>query len=417
MDGGKDPAALDAPSSAHSPPDARPGAAPEAGAELVRIQEHFGVVTRLMVGALLVTDRAGIIRMVNPATVRLLGYGEEELLGRPVEVLFPGIGEVVARALDGQPVERTELEAVTRGGERAPVAVAASPSRRSTGEVVGAVLVGTDLREVRRLAREAERAEAERARAAEVGQALEELKQLQDRLIHAEKMASLDRLSAGVAHEINNPLGGILAYAWLLSERLPAEDERSHKYLRVIIREATRCRDIVRGLLDFARVSKGEPGLHDVNVIVKDALALLSQQSLFHDVEVRCALADDLPKVRVDRNHLQQAFFNVIYNAAQAMAPQGGGRLDIETVWNPARDRVSVRFADTGPGIPEEHLGQIFEPFFTTKDIGEGTGLGLAVVRGIIAQHGGTVRVDSTPGEGAVFTIYLPCVVDLPATP
>jgi signal transduction histidine kinase len=114
-----------------------------------------------------------------------------------------------------------------------------------------------------------------------------------------------------------------------------------------------------------------------------------------------------VPRVRVDRNHLQQAFFNIIYNAAQAMTP-AGGRLDIETSWHAARDRVSVRFADSGPGIPEDHLGKIFEPFFTTKDVGEGTGLGLAVVRGIVAQYGGTVRVDSAPGKGAVFTIFLP---------
>ena len=387
----------------------------ETSSQVLRIREHFRVVTRLMAGALLVTDRYGVIQMVNPATSKLLGYEEDELVGRPVEVLFPrreepdappNIGAVIGRALDGRPVERTELEAQTRTGERVPMAVQASPSRSSDGLVVGAVLVGTDLREVRRLLGDAARAEEDRARAAEVGQAYEELKELQERLIHAEKMASLDRLSAGVAHEINNPLGGILAYAHLLKEMLP-ESDRCHGYVDIIIREAARCRDIVRGLLDFARVSKGEPQTVDVNDILPDALALLSQQSLFHDIRTEIRPGADLPKVRVDRNHMQQAFFNIIYNAAQAMAATGG-QLLIETSWDASRDRVCIRFSDTGPGIAEDALGKIFEPFFTTKDVGEGTGLGLAVVRGIVAQHGGTVRVQSESGQGATFTIFLP---------
>ncbi len=389
--------------------------------ELRRLGHHFEVVTGLMAGALLVTDTSGVVRKVNPATLKMLGYDEDELVGRPVAVLFPesegrrettGVGVLQALARREGVVQRRELEAVTKEGERVPVAVSASPTRGSDGEILGTVLVGTDLREVRRLLEDAEAAERERARSEELGQAYEELQKRQERLIQTEKMASLDRLSAGVAHEINNPLGGIVAYAHLLKEMLP-DDGPENSYVDVIIREATRCRDIVRGLLDFARVSRGTAEPHDVNEVIADALSLVSGQSLFLNIDTVVRYAPELPTVRVDRNHLQQAFFNIIYNAAQAMSDEGG-RLDVETSQAEDGDGrwVRVRFSDTGPGIPNDQQNVIFEPFFTTKDIGEGTGLGLAVVRGIVTQYGGRIELESAPGEGATFIIALPVIRD-----
>ena len=228
-----------------------------------------------------------------------------------------------------------------------------------------------------------------------------------EQLVHSEKLASMGQLAAGVAHEINNPLGTVLIYAHMLLRDLPAADPRRSDVL-VISEEADRCRRIVSGLLNFARQSKLREEPTDVNGLLRDTLSVVQKQEAFADLRVVTDLSSDLPIVRLDPEQMRQAFIDILENAAEAM-PEGGV-LTVST--HPSADGQSVCFvcSDTGCGIPEENLERIFHPFFTTKQIGKGTGLGLAIVYGIVKMHRGSISVDSRPGEGARFTIALPLV-------
>jgi two-component system NtrC family sensor kinase len=237
-----------------------------------------------------------------------------------------------------------------------------------------------------------------------VAQREEKLKTVaRQQLGQSEKLASIGRLAAGVAHEVNNPLTGVLTFAHLLRDK-HAADEQDRSDLDLVIRETTRVRDIVRGLLDFARESPSRRQPLDINVAVRQMLTLLRSQKEFKGVRIVEELAEPLPKVSGDQNQLQQVLLNLALNACEAMS--NGGTLAIRTK---VRDsEVIVEVADTGSGIPEEHLDMIFDPFFTTKPVGKGTGLGLSVSYGIVQQHGGTIEVVSEEGKGSTFTIVLP---------
>lgn len=219
----------------------------------------------------------------------------------------------------------------------------------------------------------------------------------------SEKLASIGRLAAGIAHEINNPLTGVLTFAHLLKERKDAPPG-SHGDLDVIIRETTRVREIVRGLLDFARQSAPAKEQLDINDVIRRTMQLLRSQKDFRKITIEESLDSKLPRVLGDKNQLQQVFLNLSLNALEAM-PEGG-LLRVET--NVEHDRVRIVFADTGIGIKEQDLEQIFDPFFTTKPVGKGTGLGLSVSYGTIQQHGGSIDVESEEGRGTIFTILLP---------
>ncbi|MBM4370101.1 MAG: cache domain-containing protein [Deltaproteobacteria bacterium] len=218
----------------------------------------------------------------------------------------------------------------------------------------------------------------------------------------SEKLASLGRLAAGIAHEINNPLTGVLTFSHLLRER-PYFMDQDRQDLDVIIRETTRVREIVRGLLDFARETPSVRKLIDLNAEISRTIRLFRSQK---DVKITIEEQFDpeLPRVLADANQLQQVFLNLSLNAREAM-PRGG-RLTFRTLRD--GNRVKILVEDTGCGIPPEHMDKIFDPFFTTKDPGKGTGLGLSVSYGIIQQHGGTMMVDSTVGKGTCFTVLLP---------
>ena len=223
----------------------------------------------------------------------------------------------------------------------------------------------------------------------------------------AEKLASIGRLSAGIAHEINNPLTGILTFAHLLrdKENMTEEDKSD---LQVIISETTRVGEIVSGLLDFARERPSRKELLDINEVVERTLRLVSSQKQMERVTVREDLAPDLPRVNGDSNQLEQVLLNLALNSMEAMP--GGGDLEIRTL---ARgSRVIIKVSDTGCGIKDEHLDDVFEPFFSTKPVGTGTGLGLSVSYGIIEQHGGNLEVESEEGKGTTMTIILPVAKD-----
>ena len=223
----------------------------------------------------------------------------------------------------------------------------------------------------------------------------------------AEKLASVGRLSAGIAHEINNPLTGILTFAHLLrdKENMTEEDKSD---LQVIISETTRVSEIVSGLLDFARERPSRKELLDINEVVERTLRLVSSQKQMERVTVRQDLAPELPCINGDANQLEQVLLNLALNSIEAMP--GGGILSIATL---ARgSRVIIKVSDTGCGIKEEHLDEVFEPFFSTKPVGTGTGLGLSVSYGIIEQHGGNLEAESEEGKGTTMTIILPVAGD-----
>jgi two-component system NtrC family sensor kinase len=227
---------------------------------------------------------------------------------------------------------------------------------------------------------------------------------MQAQLIRAEKLASQGELVAGIAHEINNPLTGILVYSSLIRND-PRIDPELRLDMQTIVRETERCAGIVKGLLDFSRETPPQKNFVDLTQVMEDSLKLVVHQSLFHDITITKRYASGLPKVMADHNQIMQVFINILLNAGQSM-PRGG-TLDITTGVTENGCSVFVAIADTGYGIPEEHMGKIFDPFFSTKDQ-KGTGLGLSVSFGIIANHGGTIGVESQVGKGTTFTIFLP---------
>lgn len=239
-----------------------------------------------------------------------------------------------------------------------------------------------------------------------------ELEEAQAQLLQSEKLASLGKLAASVAHEINNPIMGILTFirtfqGWVKNVDFPAEKNQEFRQdLTIMGKETMRISKIVRSLLAFARRSKLDRQEVQINELLSQCVELLDHQLSLQDVDIVLDLSDDLPQIRVDGGQIQQAIMNLLINASEAMS--GGGTLTLGSRITEDGKSVSIRVADTGSGIPEEVMGKLFDPFFTTKEPGKGTGLGLPVSYGIVRRHGGTIDVTSPPGEGAEFEIVLP---------
>jgi two-component system NtrC family sensor kinase len=231
-----------------------------------------------------------------------------------------------------------------------------------------------------------------------------ELQQVQDQLIHAGKMAALGELAAGVAHEINNPLTGVLTFSSLLLKKVD-ENHPWRKDLETIVQQTSRCRNIVKGLLDFARQRKPDKKQWDIHTLLERTISLVEKQAPFQNIQIIKEFKTDLPMLYLDGDQIQQIFMNIILNAGDAMA----GRVGTLTIKTESRDGMAeISFRDTGPGISKEHLSKLFDPFFTTKETGKGTGLGLAISYGIVQSHGGDIKVESEKGKGAIFRIKLP---------
>jgi PAS domain S-box-containing protein len=230
-------------------------------------------------------------------------------------------------------------------------------------------------------------------------------KHLEEQLARTEKLAALGQLAAGVAHEINNPLGGILVYSYLLLEDLDQQrPERAQ--VEKIVREATRCKEIVQGLLEFSRHMPSKMVPLNVNAILEEVFSLLADHLLFQNIRLVQDLQPHLPPVLGDKNRLEQVFINLLMNSGEAM--HGEGRLKVSTSLRKGGELVHIRFADGGPGIPESYLSRLFDPFFTTKEVGQGVGLGLSISYGIIQKHLGRIYVERTSPEGTVFVVDLP---------
>mgnify|MGYP000347912116 FL=1 len=222
--------------------------------------------------------------------------------------------------------------------------------------------------------------------------------------IQADKLSSLGRMAAGIAHEINNPLAGILLYSSNLLKKVP-EEGPLRKGLEVILHETVRCRGIIQDLLEFSREKEPAKALGDLNAIINKALNILANEFTLHRVTIEKHLSDDLPNLLIDANQMEQVFINFFMNAMEAI--QGQGTISVRSFKDSDKKGIVVEIEDSGMGIPQEHMEKIFEPFFSTKP--KGTGLGLAVNYGIIQKHGGQIQVTSQPGRGTTMTIRLPC--------
>ncbi len=236
---------------------------------------------------------------------------------------------------------------------------------------------------------------------------IEQRRLIEDQIAQADKLASIGQLSAGIAHEINNPLGVILGYTQLLI-RNQKPDTESYQDLKTIEKHVRNCKSIVEDLLNFARSSKPNEDLVRVDEVIDDVLNFIRQHAGLDNIDVKKKYASSMPEMLLDEKKIKQVLMNLIMNAKHAIGKKG--TLVISTGYNPSEGHVVVKIADSGHGIEKKNLARIFDPFFTTKPTGEGTGLGLSVSYGIVKNHGGDIRVESEVGKGSTFTIVLPLV-------
>ncbi|MFC1812766.1 PAS domain S-box protein [Thermodesulfobacteriota bacterium] len=374
--------------------------------ELRKTNSFLNNIIQNSVAGIVVLDTKGIVLIFNEGAERILDFTAEEIVGKP-DALSRFFNPDVAREMmrwirssdHGPPgkLNPTRIAFTGKNGEKVPVNFSATTIMEK-GREIGSVAIFSDLRRHERMQRELKALrESERMR--------RELEETQKQLVQAEKIASLGRLAAGVAHEINNPLAGVLIYADMLMKEI--KDNQQWRYdLEEIINQTQRCKQIVSRLLEFSRQSLDEQVVLNVNEVIGRCVELLHHQSLFHNIEIFQDLAADLPQISGNSGELGQVFTNLILNAADAM--DGRGRITISSRPDIEVKQVLLKFTDTGPGISPEIREKIFEPFFTTKPVGVGTGLGLSVVYGVIQRHGGTIEMESPPGGGATFIISLP---------
>jgi PAS domain S-box-containing protein len=337
-------------------------------------------------------DMTGKILMFNDMAAQITGYSAEEAMTQlHISQIYPeGVARDVMRKLRSDKyggkgkLNSYQVDVVTRHGDRIPISLDAAIVYEKDKEVAS-IGIFHDLRE--KLQMEAE------------------LEKAQIQLLQAEKMSSLGKLAAGVAHQLNNPVGGIMLFASLLLEEYDLEDGAKEDISR-ILKDAERCRDTIKELLEFARQTDYFVRPNDINKIIRRTLFLLENQSLFQNIEVHDLLADDLPMIDVDAQQMNHLFMNIILNAAQAM--HGKGQLILKSALVGNKDCIRIEIVDTGPGIPETILPTIFDPFFTTKEEGEGTGLGLSIVYGIVNTHKGKIKAVNGPDQGTAFIIELP---------
>jgi PAS domain S-box-containing protein len=343
--------------------------------------------------SVIAADRTGKIIIFNDAAAEVTGYTVQEALDHlNIRAIYEDDGafEVMrclrSDALGGKgKLKKYRIHIVGKDKEKIPISLYASIIYDENGKEAGSIGFFHDLRERIHIQRKLEKT------------------QLQ--LIQSEKMASLGKLSAGVAHQLNNPLGGITLYTKLMLEDYELEDNAREDLYR-ILKDAQRCRDTVKELLEFSRQTRQFMRPLNINEAIDRTLFLIENQTLFHNIELKKEYATSIPQVTADAQQLGHVFMNIVINAAQAM--DGRGTITITTKVSAGQEGVIIEIADTGPGISADNLKHIFEPFFTTKNEGKGTGLGLSVVYGIVENHGGTITARSDPGHGSIFTIELP---------
>jgi signal transduction histidine kinase len=234
----------------------------------------------------------------------------------------------------------------------------------------------------------------------------QELASAQQRLVQTERLASMGQLSAGVAHELNNPLGTVLIYSHMLLKQLHDGDP-ARPDLQMIVSEATRCKNIVRGLLDFARQSRVAKAPTRIQDLVRSVVTIVAAKGEAAGVRVVAEVSDDLPTMMIDEGQIKQMLINLVQNGMDAITT-GSGEVKVSAGLCRQGEAVEIQVSDTGCGVPPENLAKLFTPFFTTKEMGKGTGLGLAIAYGVIKMHSGDISVESQPGQGTTFTVCLP---------
>ncbi|MCX7736797.1 MAG: PAS domain-containing protein [Candidatus Kapabacteria bacterium] len=326
-----------------------------------------------------IKDKEGKYVIVNPVTASAFGLKTEDFIGKKPEEILPEKIASLVKKHDEEVIKlrqhkQYDEKMIIQGQER-HFKMTRFPLIDQNNEIIGTCTIGRDI----------------------TNEVL-----LQEQLIQNEKLAALGKLAAGVAHEINNPLTGILAYAEDLLDSVPDSKDLKED-IKVIIRETLRCRDIVRNLLDFARQDKPVFQIIDPNQIINQTLSLITRLPQFRDIKITTLLYDKIPKIESDPKQLQQVLLNLMINAADAM--KNKGNLTISTDYFKNKKMCCISVEDDGPGVPENLIDKIFEPFFSTKNT---NGLGLAVSWGIIERHHGTIEVDTADSGGAIFRILLP---------
>jgi hypothetical protein len=383
--------------------------AEEAASEL---RSHLAAIVESSADAIIGKTLGGVITSWNLAAAEMYGYTAEEMIGRNVAELIPPdhpgeLAPILAALRRGERVEHFETRRVRKDGALIDVSVSISPVRDASGAVVGAATVARDVTEHHRALAERQASEA--------------------RLHQAERMETVGQLAGGVAHDFNNLLGAIIGFAGLVADA-SADRPAVRADAEQILGAAQRAARLTRELLTFSRREPSQPELVDLNAVVTDSRDLLAA-SAGDRTGLRFELAAAVPAVLADRGQVEQVLLNLAVNARDAM-PEGGtltlatGQADLGKGQPSARPEASpgryaeLTVSDTGCGMSAEVARHVFEPFFTTKPLGEGTGMGLATVYGIVTQAGGTISVDSEEGMGTSFHVYFPAAgLPAPALP
>ncbi len=351
----------------------------ERAIQLINVQDYTASILRSITSGVLTVGPDGSVATANPAAERMLGMSEVEMVPKPIGRLFRddgGLSADVAKVLSGRvPLVLREAKLVTPIGREVHVQVSTSRMRAVGGTVLGAVVTLEDVSDIRALT---------------------------DQLIRADRLAAMGELTAGVAHEVRNPLGVIRASVQLL-EDAQCDPARIHEAAEVIKQEIDRLDKVIKALLDFGRPSKPTLVKTDLIGVLEDVVLFTSRFAKQANVHISFAPPDDLPGVYGDPDQLKQVFLNLVTNAVQAMDQTAGGNIALFAKSD--GDYVTVTVSDTGPGIAPEDITKVFDPFFTKR--AEGTGLGLTIVHRIIDEHDGHIEVESSP-RGTTFTVTLP---------
>jgi len=355
------------------------------------VWELIDKVVQSSVQAIVAANKSGTVILMNHAAEELFGYVAAENAVLNIEAFYPaGTAREIMKKLRDESLggrgklPLTTVNIVTRNGVEVPVEMTAAIIYEDEQEAATAAIYN-DLRAKKAVEKK--------------------LMETQGQLIQSEKMASLGRLAAGVAHEINNPLTSILLYGNLMLEKLDNEHPLK-KYLDYVLEDACRCREIVKNLLAYSRQTNPAKVVFSLNRLVEEGLGLIHDQKLFMNVKVLKELSPDPIFINADKNQLCQIVINLIINALDAM--DGRGTLTFRVYEEKETQRAFLEIADTGCGIPDENISKIFDPFFTTKELGKGTGLGLSMAYGIMVENQGRISVKNTGHEGTTFMLELP---------
>jgi PAS domain S-box-containing protein len=351
--------------------------------ELSKSEEKYRRIFEGSMDIILVLDPEGRFLDINQAGLSILGYGSKDELASSATfadiIASPQhpqhwLEEIAAAGFR----KDLECEVRNREGEIRIWLFSLTVRRKTTGEIAGFEGIAKDIT-LR--------------------------KKMQQQLLQADRLASLGELSAGVAHEVNNPLGMILGYTQLMLRTEP-QDTQNFQDLKTIEKHTRNCKKIVEDLLNFARDAETQKGLLDINELLREVVSVVEHQFKLDNVAIEIQLDTSVPMLCADGEKLKQVFMNLLMNAKQSIATSG--HIQIGTSHDSSENKIVVTVADTGSGIDPEILDKIFDPFFTTKPTGHGTGLGLSVSYGIVKDHHGDVVVQSTPEKGSIFTVFLP---------